>query len=62
MYNTLSQSLAEVNQSCSSVSAQLQVKLQYQSNLFSNMLTAYQGILKSDNDMLTNINKQIQAS
>lgn len=57
MFNAMSQNLANVNQDCTSVSAQLQVKLQYVSNILTNMLTMYKGVLKSDNDLLQTVNK-----
>lgn len=57
MFNTMSQDMGNVNSSCTSVGAEVQVKLTYLGNILTNMLTMYKGVLKSDNDLLQQVNR-----
>ncbi len=57
MFSAMSQDLGNVNQYSTSLAAQTQVKVQYQNQLDTQMLTVYKAMLKTASDMMAQINK-----
>ena len=57
MFSAMSQDLGNINQYSTSLAAQTQVKVQYQNQLDTQMLTVYKAMLKTISDMMGQINK-----